>query len=436
MGGKAWVALVLFAVLLGVGLPTQATEPQAGVRPPALQQIGSLNRSELLAKLNKEITIEGYYYDGSIPMVVENMELVGIDAPMPPDQYVALTGPIPPSFKAGAKVRLTGQVEKPTVEALEGESVAIRVGRAEHTAVLQVAPAELNLLRDLSALKPPVLPTARPAVPKAPSVAKRYALLIGGGANPANNHIRYWRDLFQMYRVMLSAGFEPADIRVAYASGVPRTSGMPVNYPATLKGIRAAFSYFVPRVKAADNLYIFVCGQGDKAAPGMAGPTHVYWAWGKGPLSPAAFAYQVKRITTYKRMVIHMTQAYSGGFITQPLRGPKRVIVTSASADVLSWAHPSLSYGNFNYWYLSALAGRLLIGGAPVNADANGDGQVSIAEAYNFTLPRPGGTTAAGFAIPPISDQMPQVEDNGAPPSRFGPLPGAGEGFLAAQTRL
>ncbi|MCX6374459.1 MAG: hypothetical protein NTU88_00210, partial [Armatimonadetes bacterium] len=91
--------------------------------------------------------------------------------------------------------------------------------------------------------------------------------------------------------------------------------------------------------------------------------------------------------------------------------------------------------GNFNYWYLSALQGSELLGGRSVRADTNGDRTVSIAEAYNFTLDKPGGMSAGG-TIPPISAQMPQFEDNNAPPSRFGPLPGAGEGLVGAVTYL
>jgi hypothetical protein len=48
---------------------------------------------------------------------------------------------------------------------------------------------------------------------------------------------------------------------------------------------------------------------------------------------------------------------------------------------------------------------------------------------------RPGGPSAIGM-IPPIAAQMPQFEDNNAPPSRFGPVPAAGEGLVGAATYL
>ena len=123
-----------------------------------------------------------------------------------------------------------------------------------------------------------------------------------------------------------------------------------------------------------------------------------------------------------------MNQAYSGCF-TPILTRPKRIIVTAAACSKISYAHPSLAYGNFNYWYISGIRGKSLFGDAPLDADINNDGKVSTSEAYNFTLNKPGGASAAG-PIPPVSTQMPQFEDNGTPPSRFGMLPAAGEGYI------
>lgn len=422
MGRKARAALAGFVLLLCLSAAARGARLRLDAKPPDLYQLGKINRSQLLQQVDKQVTVEGYFYDGSIPLIVDNMETVAVESAMSPDKYIPIAGPIPSSFKSGAKVRITGQVQKPTGEDLKDETAIIRVPDVPRHAVLQAAPPSMSLQHQIAQSS---LPVRRPT-----RVERQYALLIGGGKNQANNYLRYWRDLWQMYQIMVSAGYHPANIRVAYSNGQPRTSGMPVNYPANLGGIHAAFSYFVSRMGPGDTLYILVCGQG--ASPGQIAPT-AYWTWPDVPMRPNLFAAEVNRITDYARMVIHMNQSYSGGFISA-LRDPKRIIVTAAAENRDAYCHASYLHGNFNFWYLSALAGQRLLGGPVVDADVNDDGHVSIAEAYNFTLPRPGW---AGIpAIPPIFAQRPQVEDTGTAPSYWGPLPASGEGAISAATHL
>jgi len=424
MTGRVRCILAGLVVLLLLNAAAFAAEARAGAVAPSVRQPSSLVRSSLLAQLSKQVTLEGFYYDGSVPMLVESMAAVQGNLPIPPDKYVPLLGPLPASFKSGAKVRVSGQVEKPTGDELSGETAAVRVGTASQGTLLQ-APVSALATQPIAVL---------PGAANAPPGGKRYALLIGGGMNSVNNHVRYWNDLWQMYHILVSTGYAPENIRVAYAFGAPRTAGMPVQYPATFPGIAAAFSYFVPRVKAEDTFYLMVSGQG--LTPSGAAPASAYLPWLSAPIMPPTFAAQVNRIASYKRMVIEMGQSYSGAFIPF-LRTPKRVVITAAAANRDSWAHPSLIYDNFECWYLSALASHFLLGGAALSADANHNGYVSMAEAYSFALPRPGGvTTPPNPPIPPISAQMPQFEDTGTPPSRWGPVPAAGEGVLGAGTNL
>lgn len=386
--------------------------------------IGPNSRTQLLQQMNKPVQLEGFFFQSGIPILVRNLELLQGDKPLPPEEYVPITGPIPSSFKPGAKVRIGGQVKTPTGEKFQGENLALQLVAGAQASILQAPPSAVLTLIPLAIAVPPPPPVPNP---------HRFALLIGTGKNQANDYVRYWNDLVRMYQLLISKGYLPANIRVAYAWGAPKSASMPVHYPASMGGINAAFGYFVPRVHADDRMYIMVVGQG--AAPGsIAGQPTAYWTWMNLPMTPPMFAIQVNRIVSYQRMVIHMNQSFSGAFINF-LRRPNRVIITAAAPFKDSYAHPSLMYGNFDYWYLSGLRGHLLLGEAPVNADSNGNGQVSLAEAYNFTLPRPGGPSPVGM-IPPISMQMPQFEDNNAPPSRYGPLPGAGEGIIGGVTNL
>lgn len=422
MGRKVPGAPAVVVLMLCLSVAAQGALTKSSAQS-SRQIVQPNDRTQLLQQMNKQVQIEGYFYNGSIPMLVQNMELVQGDTPIPPDKYVPITGPIPSSFKPGAKVRIGGQLQKPGGEKLQEESLALNLTAQAQGSVLQQPSAAIVAQSAISV-----------AVPRAPApLPNRYALLIGTGKNPPNDYVRYWNDQARMYQLLISKGYSPANIRVCHAWGAPKSASMPVHYPATMGGIAAAFTYFVPKVKADDQLYIFVVGQG--ALPGsVAGGPTAYWTWPGMPMTPSAFAAQVNRITTAKRIIVHMNQSFSGAFIPYLMR-PNRIIITAAAANKDSWAHPSLYYGNFDYWYLSALRGHLLFGEAPVDADTNDNGQVSLAEGYNYTLSKPGGPSAGGM-IPPIAAQMPMFEDTGTPPSRFGILPGAGEGLVGTVTYL
>jgi len=417
MGRKVSGALAV-VLLLCLSLAAQGAQSSSGAQTQSFSW--GVGRTQQLQQLNKQVTMEGFFFQSGIPILVQSLELLQHDQPIPPDKYVPITGPIPSSFKPGAKVRIGGQLQKPGGEKFQGENLALNLTAQAQGSILQAPPsAILNLGAIAAAIAPP---------PPTPN-AHRYALLIGGGMNPANDFPRYWNDQVRMYQLLISKGYNPANIRVAHANGVPKTASMPVHYPATMAGIAAAFTYFVPKVHADDQMYILVVGQGP-----LQGQPPIYWTWPGMAMTPVMLASQVNRIATYQRMIVHLHYPWCGAFI-QYLRRPNRVIVAAAAANKETWPHPSLNYGNFDYWYISALRGHLLFGEVPVNADTNGNGQVSIAEAYNFTLPRPGGPSAIGM-VPPIAAQMPQFEDNNAPPSRFGPVPAAGEGLVGAVTYL
>lgn len=384
-------------------------------------------RSQLLQQLNKSVKLEGYYYDGSIPMLVEDMQLVQSGVPIPPDKYVPITGPIPSSLKPGARVAINGMLQKAPRGDLAHESVVLQFQSAP-----SIQQGISNLLTPQTAIN--TLGVMKPKLQKPIAVGKRYALLIGTGSNMADTWVRFWNDVAWMHYIMVNDyDYDPANIRVLYANGYRRPGSkypMTLNGPATWSDVQAAFAYFASKMTANDELYIFMAGLG--ANPGsVPGAPTAFWLLNY-PMTPTMFAGQVNRIINYKRIVVHMNQAYCGYFIPSLTR-PKRIIVTTAAANKNSYAHPSLSFNNFNYWYLSALRGKMLIGDVPVNFDINHDGKVSLAEAYNFTLGKPG-SSAQG--ISPIDYQMPQFEDNGTVPSRFGPLPSGSEGIAGMSNTL
>lgn len=70
--------------------PTKGTAPSAGV-----VSIGEAKGVRRLQLLDKRVTVEGFYFNESVPMLVEDMDLTLRNAPLPPGSYVALSGPAP-----------------------------------------------------------------------------------------------------------------------------------------------------------------------------------------------------------------------------------------------------------------------------------------------------------------------------------------------------
>jgi hypothetical protein len=59
------------------------------------------------------VTVEGFYYGQTIPMIVDDIKRIYIDTPIPPDAYLPIVGPIPPGLKTGDRVAVTGLVSRP-----------------------------------------------------------------------------------------------------------------------------------------------------------------------------------------------------------------------------------------------------------------------------------------------------------------------------------
>ena len=118
--------IVSFVFVMAMALPifSAAKLPPTGPPPPTIQiqnsaKLRSLNKQSLGKQLNKQVELEGYFYDGSVPILVEDMDLLNNDSPLPSDKFVPITGPLTSEFKSGAKVRLGGKI-KPNPAGADG----------------------------------------------------------------------------------------------------------------------------------------------------------------------------------------------------------------------------------------------------------------------------------------------------------------------------
>jgi hypothetical protein len=127
---------------------------------------------------------------------------------------------------------------------------------------------------------------------------------------------------------------------------------------------------------------------GDGNKTDNVGIDEVLCLWNHETMSDKEFATALNGITHYSKMVVQMEQCFSGGFV-HDLAGPRRVIISAANWGQFSWGRQdpgtnNYSYDMFEYYFLAALRGSTPDGTATVNADTNGDGKVSILEAYQY----------------------------------------------------
>lgn len=422
---KRVCAASVFAVVIAVVLvipEVSNSQTLPGIVQPPIRQIQSvsaikplaatisrLRGPEIVSLIGRDVTIEGFYYNGSIPMIIDDFNRVKMDMPLPQGSYVPVTGNISATLRSGDRVSASGTLIKPS----SAEPVHLR---REPSALRVTNPAQLRTIPNLSlgGRLPEVHATAGGTITVTPGNqppyrGTKYAVLIAGGASYADNHIRYWNDLKTMYNILkIQQGYAPANIYVLYADGYPREqSVMPVNYSAKRANITAVFNKLASLVGADNTVYVML---NDHGGPGK------LCLWYES-MTAAEFAAEVNKVSAAKHTTIQMKQCYSGCFVG-PLTGPRRIVMASCKDSEVSWAHESLQFGEFTYWYLAALTGSKPDGSGSVNADTDNDHRVSVMEAYNF---------ARSHDTRPES---PIYEDNGTQPGFMGFVPNMGEGVL------
>jgi hypothetical protein len=345
--------------------------PKVAVQIPEFaksRDLIKLRGAEAASLLGKQVDVAGFFYEGSIPMIVDDIRRVLVNMVMPPDSYVPIIGPRPKGVKNGDRISMKmAKLDRPTPadhKAFQREGTIVRVANDTLVTILQPSTYQFSILDKFP----------YQIIPGVIQLPKYYAVLIAGGWDAANNHVRYWNDLKAMYNILRNAGYPAANIYVLYADGVARDGSMPVNGEANVANISNVFTQLSGKMKSGDTLYIMTNDHGSPNALCL---------WNHTTISAAAFAAEVNKIANYDKMIVQMEQCYSGSFV-QPLAGPRRIIMSACAVNEVSYARISLQYNEFTFWYFAALTGAKPDGSGPVNADANGNGKVSIIEAFNF----------------------------------------------------
>lgn len=227
-----------------------------------------------------------------------------------------------------------------------------------------------------------------------------YAVLINGGRNRLTNHERYWNDCAFLYRtlrqtyhlpkrnikVLMSDGGAPAEDMLRNDGRGFKSSSLDldgdgeqdVEYPAFRQTVTKVLYDLSIKLTDEDHLFLFVIDHGgsdDKVSDSF------IWLWDEERLEDYALSLILGKFDVSSINVL-MGQCYSGGFMDNLMRNGL-VIATACRGDEQSWASPDLPYDEFVYHWTCAV-NRSDIEGNRVDADTNGDGRISMREAFEY----------------------------------------------------
>jgi len=225
-----------------------------------------------------------------------------------------------------------------------------------------------------------------------------YAIIISGGYNPYNNWVRYWNDCAAIYSaltqvygypddhiyVIMSDGTDPGLDRHHYDDtydssplDLDEDGDDDIQYSATKANIANVFNALQAILDPEDSLFIYTTDHGSQEA----GQDALLLLWEES-IKDDEFAIEVNKINCGEIMVV-MEQCHSGGFVDD-LSAQGRVIATACAYDESSWAMPpDYLYDEFVYYWTEAVRGETP-DHTPVDADADGDGNVSMEEAFTY----------------------------------------------------
>lgn len=250
--------------------------------------------------------------------------------------------------------------------------------------------------------------TEKPRVNKAnvsareQDVADRtYAVILSGGANKNANYERYWNDCSFVFQtlvnkygiphehisVIMSDGIDPADDMHAIDGGYKSSpldldfDGVPdIRYAATKANVQQVLSGLSGSLKADDHLFFYVIDHG--GSNDFDSQSYIN-LWGNETLQDYELAdYLLPMINDSVTVNVVLGQCFSGGFIGE-LTEVGCVVAAASTGSEYSWACLDKPYDEFVYHWTSAI-NQATPDGTAVNSDADGNGQVSMAEAFAY----------------------------------------------------
>ena len=226
-----------------------------------------------------------------------------------------------------------------------------------------------------------------------------FAVVMSGGRNRLTNYERYWNDCAFLYStlrqtchipkrnitLLMADGDDPAADMLC--SGGARFASSPtdldgdgqpdLHLSATGQNLLSTFNQLGSQLGSDDHLFVFVTDHAELSAQGDA----CLWLWNNEKLEARHLASLFSQLHAGSVNVVIGT-CYAGAFVSW-LQGEGRVITASCADDELSWSCPDRPYDEFVYHWTCAVA-QHDEQGHPVSSDQNGDGIITMDEAYSY----------------------------------------------------
>ncbi len=230
-----------------------------------------------------------------------------------------------------------------------------------------------------------------------PTRGDRWAVLMNGGYDSGNNHVRYWNDLSNIYITLVSVyGYADDHIIVLCSDGLnpapDQSNGQNSNpdldgdgdadimYSCVLVTVDGVFAWLADTVNIGDQLFIFTTDHGDT----QGGWDTIENLWNHEELTDDHFAGLLAALPQCE-IVCTLEPCFSGGFLDDVVVPPGPRVASSACAyNQYSYAMPpDYVYDTYVFHWTAAVKGEDAYGTA-VNADYNGDGLITMDEAYRY----------------------------------------------------
>ena len=233
------------------------------------------------------------------------------------------------------------------------------------------------------------------SAPTDPIVGEKWALIVNGGYAQSSNYPRYWNDLSNIYCTLVDIyGFEDDHIWVLCSDGtnpapdqsngqsspldLDGDSDPDIMASAVLTVVDAALDSLA-QLLTDDDLFLYFQTDHGSSNAGWSVYSNL---WNQEHLEDVHFA---EKIAEFPQCQISFCfeQCYSGGFEDDLMWNGQQLrdFNSACEYNALSWGMGE--YDAFVFYWTAALRGEDAYG-VQVNADYNGDGHVSMKEAFVY----------------------------------------------------
>lgn len=254
-----------------------------------------------------------------------------------------------------------------------------------------------------SAYKPVVSKGAALNDAETADVAQRtYAIILSGGIRAISNYERYWNDCSFIYQTLvnrygvpkgnifpiMSDGNDPGDDMVSL-SGALQSQPLDldgdgvadIKLAATKANVQSTLNSLKNKLNEDDHLFLFVIDHGGGTDDGS--DNSYICLWNSESLYDTELANMLTPFCEkYVNVNVVLGQCYSGGFIDD-LTKVGCVVSSACSGSEVSYSCQGIPYDEFVYHWTCAVNGADHRG-VSVNADADGNGRVTMQEAFEY----------------------------------------------------